>query len=607
MLTIPDIIKTLYKRDGVWKSVYITGEGGILIRNPDVVRESFKFTESCCSDNVFRFGGCERSMVEFETVGIGNIRGKHIQVYFDISLASLSAAQIAALQADPGDGEVSSNINKAYQAITVYRIPLGTFFVTKCTRDHRQQTHRKVTACSPRYWRLSPIESAKLDWYAGGSVYNMDPETFLLANVGYWAPGFMESLGWTKTALSLPWDSPSWPAESFSKSAVYTDTGGSNHTIVMSGVRRQLAFSAGRQGLFSIHLGDLDAAGLYAFFLERFADVDWDATAVTTGLEPIRTPEDWIRYGMFPAVPALTKQDVTGELAQPMELQRAVLTGDVNVFATAGAARTQKPDKVSPLWSPNNWMLSIPDSVTVKIYDENSTLEYSFSTAMGADVPIVYQWTNASPDTRPTTVLTVPMTDEVTWNDGDNDWVFHRWSIDAEAVIKGWMEINGCMLTPGRSVPRIVQLSQASPVTLDPGDFEAFWWDEFDTDPVGTVTYTFGKEEAQVGSVGMGGGGSVYDLTGNAMLELIPDNRSGDIPDMISYRMAQGVSLLNAYAPSELSMPAWPWLEPGDALQYETADEEQVDTYIMQRTMDGIQILMDEIQAPGGDVEEEEK
>ncbi|MBQ1788736.1 MAG: hypothetical protein II008_01040, partial [Oscillospiraceae bacterium] len=91
------------------------------------------------------------------------------------------------------------------------------------------------------------------------------------------------------------------------------------------------------------------------------------------------------------------------------------------------------------------------------------------------------------------------------------------------------------------------------------------------------------------------------------MLELIPDKRAGDIPNMISYRMAQGVSLLNAYAPAELSMPAWPWLEPGDALQYETADEEQVDTYIMQRTMDGIQILMDEIQAPGGDVEEEEE
>ena len=606
MLTIPDTVKSLYKGDGVWKSIYITGDDGILIRNHDIVRESFKFTESCCSDNVFRFGGCERSMVEFETVGVGNILGKTIQVYIDIALTSLSAAQISAIEADPGDGEVAATLDAAYQTVTVYRITLGQFRVVKCVRDHRQQTHRQITAYSPRYWRLSPIGEAKLDWYAGGSVYNVSPAMFMLENVGYWAPGFMTEMGYTK-AQFIAWSATAWTSSSFNDQSVISTLDGREYTVVRSGTYRTLVFNAFRQGLFGIHIGDIDAKGLDDFYKLWLSGVDWATTSPNTGIEDIRSPEAYVKYGLFPACCALTKTDITSSLAHPVSCQRAVLTGDAPVFYTSGAAWDRGPRRLLSADSPYEWTLSLLESITVQIYDEGSELVSSFSTALDTDMPVIYKWSASSADLLPTTTLTVPISDEVTWNDGDNDYEFHRWSIDAEAVIKGWMEINGCMLTPGRSAPRVVQLSQASPLTLIPGDFESFWWDEQVTDPVGTVTYTFGKDHELLGVCAMGGGGgSVYDLGGNGMLDLVPEARSGDIPDMISARMAAGVSLLGSCSPAEVSMPAWPWLEPGDALQYETADEEQVDTFIMQRTMSGVQLLMDVIQAPGGDVEDDE-
>ena len=162
MLTIPSQIKTLYQTDGVQKNFRVHFPNGEYsdITNSDVVSESVHFTESLCSQSVFKFGLAEASVLEFETVGIGNMYGMTIEASIEIDTSSLSAAQISAIQADEGDGTLvlvsASDIGYGF-----YRIPLGVFRVDSCPRNHGAMAHRKVTA----YGICASLKTSKFENY----------------------------------------------------------------------------------------------------------------------------------------------------------------------------------------------------------------------------------------------------------------------------------------------------------------------------------------------------------------------------------------------------------------------------------------------------------
>lgn len=611
MLTIPEKIQDLYKAGNAWKNfraVFADGSSAP-IRNGDIVRESLKFTESVCSDNVFRFGGCERSMIEFETVGVDNILGKLLDCYIEIDTTSLSAAELSAIAADPGDGTLvmaaDSDIGCGY-----YRIPLGRFRVAKCPRDHRATTHRQITAYSPKYWRLSPIEEAKLMWYTGKKTKTIDPERFLLANVGYWAPGFMESQGWSKTQVR------SWSDFSAAQTISFTaniDMLGIIHGWKLrgTGTYRTLEiggfspdFSVG--DMAGIHLGDFDTAGMIEWLTDKLTYCDWESTDPGWGPIKIRGTEDFIRYALGAAegaVPTVHYYDFA-----PYKLQTAVLTGDAEVWDTSnvlpdfgGAPHMNNKDRGA-------WIISIPVSVTLEQLDENDNVLDSFTASVGDDEPAIYKWTDSDPDTAATVSLTPPVTDTASWTDtSGNVYTWRSWlGVEADKVIRGWMEINGSLLSPGRGLPKILQLSQAAPAELTAGNVSNFWWDEYTIEQIGSVAFLFGKNHDQTGEMAVGSGGSLYDMTDNGLLELAPGATAGAIRTMISRRMTGGLMDLNSYAPAEAEMPCWPWLEAGDALEFTAGDNTVVDTYIMQRTVSGVQLLWDEITAPGGEVEDDE-
>ena len=139
MLNIPSSVKTLFQTDGIHKNFRVhfpNGEFGD-ITNDNVVQESVKFTESLCSQSTFKFGLAEASVLEFETVGIGNMYGMMIEASIEIDCSSLSAADKAAIAAGTWDGTWSDD---------VFGIPLGTFRVNSCPRDHQSMAHRQVTA-----------------------------------------------------------------------------------------------------------------------------------------------------------------------------------------------------------------------------------------------------------------------------------------------------------------------------------------------------------------------------------------------------------------------------------------------------------------------------
>lgn len=127
--------------------------------NNDIVFGSVKFTESVCSEEYYRYGCYEASVIEFETVGVANIVGCEIECTMDFIGASTVS------------------------------IPYGRFVVDKCPRNHQSMTHRKITAYSKKYTNdlLPPLERWKMSRLAYVKTYQMNPYYFL-AQMGLTSP-----------------------------------------------------------------------------------------------------------------------------------------------------------------------------------------------------------------------------------------------------------------------------------------------------------------------------------------------------------------------------------------------------------------------------------
>lgn len=140
MLNIPSAIKALFQTDGVRKNFRVHFPNGEYpdITNDNVVSESVKFTESLCSQSVFKFGLAEASVLEFETVGIGNMFGMTIEASIEIDVSSLSQADIEAIEAGTWDGELiadyGANIwDEQWVSYGTYFLPANFIPVTPLT------------------------------------------------------------------------------------------------------------------------------------------------------------------------------------------------------------------------------------------------------------------------------------------------------------------------------------------------------------------------------------------------------------------------------------------------------------------------------------------
>lgn len=77
MIQVDDVTREMLLDSSTKKSFsvhFLNGEYRDLTSN-DIVSESVKLTESICSGMEVQFGLCEASMIEFETIGVGNLKG----------------------------------------------------------------------------------------------------------------------------------------------------------------------------------------------------------------------------------------------------------------------------------------------------------------------------------------------------------------------------------------------------------------------------------------------------------------------------------------------------------------------------------------------------
>ena len=88
MLDIPEKVKDLFRTDNIKKNFRVHFPNGERadITNDNLIADSVRFTESLCSRNNLKFGLCEASVLEFETIDVENIKGCEITAGIEICI-----------------------------------------------------------------------------------------------------------------------------------------------------------------------------------------------------------------------------------------------------------------------------------------------------------------------------------------------------------------------------------------------------------------------------------------------------------------------------------------------------------------------------------------
>lgn len=133
----------LIRKDGTRKSISVRDEFYEYIPSENILFESFKYTESVCSQQEFKFGCVEQSAVEFSIANYKNITGKRIYITFyvyaeDGSRTSINLGEFKVIESKKDSN--NANIRKVV-ALTDIDAPLGVVnsfnYITRKMIDYK--------------------------------------------------------------------------------------------------------------------------------------------------------------------------------------------------------------------------------------------------------------------------------------------------------------------------------------------------------------------------------------------------------------------------------------------------------------------------------------
>ena len=544
MLNVPETVKALFKADGVRKNFRVQFPNGELpdITNDNIVQESVKFTESLCTQDVLKFGLTEASVIEFETVGVANMYGMTIECGIEIDLSSLSASEIAEIAAGSWDGiyvsESDSDIGFPF-----FRVPYGVFRVESCPRDHQAMTHRRVQAYtySPSDLNENPFEIKKQETINLYTSYNPNVYKLMLETVGYTLPRVMTDEGFTSEDVTMEW---AYPSGSQRPELTFTvevkDAQGATYTVACA-FTYQIGYT--QTNPKRIDMADLYSADLHGVIydtvlldianalrddpvgidLEQSGFDTWRnlARATLTDNDSFGEPFDYL----YPGILYYTEYD-SGSISGKTQYQKTdirqttpVLYPYVNEFS--GQIRTYAGTKTvdyifGTFVAPRSISIFITgDDVFRRIYQKS--FESGEAATFKHFIP-----TNAIPDLA--LEIEPARTGDMLVDRAVNTGASYSGKISAKDVIAGVLELMAEFGKISRKGTfELVRLSNASPEAIHPGNYQEFWWDEFDVLPIGTARYTYTDDERNEILVDyeFGEGGSIYDLSDNEVLKVM--------------------------------------------------------------------------------------
>ena len=572
MLNIPSSVIALFKQDGVHKNFRVHFPNGELadLTNDNIVQESVKFTESVCSQDVFKFGLTEASTIEFESVGVANMYGMTIECSCEIDCSSLSAADKATIAAGTWDG-TWDGVN------AVFSVPYGTFRVESCPRDHQAMTHRKVTAYTDARVKDNPIELAKMRasiykkfhsplYYAvdkpnGSFAYDLDlllreviafnnPDalsdmTATEKSLGYGTADLLPYPRWSKTVEGQTW---SIEARRMGWSWLIDP------------------YSLDRGTIISAEIGDFMDAG--DFYDSSVTDVMAEEFA------PFKDEiVEWLKSYVMLSEVYFSSFEPSGNYH---------FTGSLNALYPAWASKV---------------ILLIPKD----LYLYMSTPNYNGSSQTLTIIdgsPTAYKHERTGSGVFPT----IEILPTAEGGSSGNKWFSYADCYDVMDAVNGYLEISAQFATASRTAGnKLLRIDNTSPVSIIPGEYSQMWFDEYDVEPIGTIRYSYTDEagEEQIVDYVFGSGASVYDMTDNAVLKLMEGADPATIEAMLDASFIPYIGAVN-FVPIDLAMKGLPYIEAGDALSVTAQDGTVCDSFALRHEISGIQALEAQIDSESG-------
>lgn len=609
MLNIPSSVKALFQADGVHKNFRVHFPNGEMadITNDNVVQESVKFTESLCSQSTFKFGLAEASVLEFETVGIGNMYGMTIEASCEIDCSSLSAADKATIAAGTWDGTWDS-VNE------VFAVPYGTFRVDSCPRDHQSMAHRQVTAYSIGLNKTKAIgmQEAMLNRYTQYAKYNLNTQEILACTVVGSDTDRLANFGFQDEDIDFSYSSTTGD----NASPFYRWDGLDNDPNKFAGIRLKsgTVLKSARFGLSGepvctegIAVIDYDEQLIDSQFKPLLASLHqkYDSRADSFGENRLgfglKTPYPQMQFGYFETIGGSSN----GYTDQGLETTLKIAGGVP--FTPFGGVPPEKKGYTS---TPYCAIGCIPGSFVIEeIVSENGVITERIDHPITVGSVTGKIWTATSSMGIDFQIAPTQTGLSVYYYVGSYN--AFTGAVSFLDILQGYIELSALFAKTDRLGGfEEIHLDNSAPVSVVPGDYTEAWWDEFDVDPIGTVTVTYkgkdenGNETENTTNIFISSGQSVYDMTSNSSLKNLASQTLADITAMVDSSFKPHASTVS-FTPIELDMQGWPWLEAGDALEIEAEDGTTVETYALRIEMNGIQNLQAVITAEGGEIIEE--
>lgn len=589
MLTIPEEVKALYRRDvqeHFTKNFHVHFPDGEFrdLNNSDIVAESVSFRESICSQQYFRFGLTEGAMIEFECVGVPDIYGVHIQCAIEIDITTLGDSW----QPATGEDFLTPQVCEWADGTLAYRIPYGDFVVKSCPRNHQQMAHRRVTAYAKTFTNNYAMSAFEQWWQAApitDETKTFNVTDFVATSTNVLLPDYDTSVD--KTALFTADTAPDMPlrmaAGSVQRPTLYT-------LFVTPTEYYTADDNAMRANADVVQIILNRNRGVYEGMLE-------DIRGLLEQYE-IRSANG---YGeSFLTIPDMMKSIcIVAQAGFSYWLVYSDLMTRGSVFGTAETT-VLNPNYPS---TSGYGIWSIAPAVTVRLYE--GTLETPSGTPIFEQQYDIlesyeaYGWKIANRDVLESQTFTANATlqYEVTTVDPHTEYTYYN-SFSFSKILNGYLELNAQFGTQDRTNNyKVMRISDGGTENVIPSEYESIWWDDYTVNDVGAVSYNFADSSS--GRHQFGNGESSYSMYDNGLLQALPELTKQNVDAIIDARFVPHLGDVT-YTPSDIDLMAMPWIEAGDMISATAEDGTIVNILVMQQQISGIQTLKASVQASGG-------
>lgn len=650
MLNVPAEIQAVIKNDATLKNFRVHFPNGERadITNENIVFESVSFTESVCSNDVFRFGLAEASVIEFETVGVENIVDKTIECSMEF--------------------KVPANLQGTYGEW--YSIPYGTFIVDKCPRNHENMTHRRVIGYSkikydltaPTFLQNRVLTSQSVD-IPFSSMY-----AYLTGDTSFFEEQSVDLRNGMAYSDPSPYDKD---GNHYSIDVVFADRG---EVLKWSGLNASSVLHYAKERGYYLSFkekGSKTNEEVGMEILNWINGLGLDLTYDGKKKKIFKDNEDMLRafYLEF-FCPAEYKETRSTDTVIVYRYQPAV----INKFSPSYFEDVSKSSQYDYRFV--NILVGkeggSPFSIYITKFDSGGNAEtVGTYTVSGFEAEASFKRYTAISDEKEFNCLNIKSTLVV-----DNSFLYLKDSMlnilsgrvftysnafSLRDMTAGAAEISGGFVHSERDgTINIDRLNNENPYQLSLSDVEDnVWWDEYDVSPIGTILYTFTNPET--GQIANGSyilnpeNKSVYDLSGNKFIESIDlkiykVSSASKIPvssvstnfyrwylytgtdsgifikghfykysiearnfvDCGVYKDSTTIMeyILNSlfssesvnFTPVEMNLRGLPFLEAGDAITLTAQDGTVLNSYILNQTVSGIQHLTQDIESVSGEV-----